>query len=130
MHSVHAQVSGQGSRIGHHGIQAARRGDAEPHNHKERERHDTGLNEVGRADCLEPAHDGVAHDNQGGNDHRPHIIHPEQAVEQLAAGRKTRGRVRYKEHHNRQCGNRIEDVALIVEAPGEEIRHRDGTQCA
>ena len=124
----HGQVAGQALGVGHNGIPAARRANAvHQHSHKGQAHHD-GLDEVCGGNGAETARDGIAHDDAGRDHHGRHVIHAEQAVEQLAASGKARSRVGHKEHdddHRAQC---VEQIALVVEAQGQELRHGDGFQ--
>ena len=58
------------------------------------------------------------------------VVYAEQAVEQLAAGGKARGRVGHKEHHDHQCCQAVEQIFFIVKTLGEEIRHGDSANVA
>ena len=60
------------------------------------------------------AQDGVPHDDEGRDQHRRHVIHAEQAVEQLAAGHKadTAG---HKEDDDDDRAQSARQVALVME---------------
>ena len=111
----HGQVAGQALRIGDHSVPAACHAHAVDQHGDERQRHDDGLDEIGGGHGAEAAQNGVPHDDEGRDQHRRHVIHAEQAVEQLAAGRKARCRVGHKEDDDDDRAQCIEQVALVME---------------
>ena len=124
----HGQVAGQALGVGHHGVPAARRADAVHQHSHQRQRHDDGLDEVGGGHGAETAQNRITHDDEGRHQHRRHVVHPEQAVEQLATGRKAGGRVGHEEDDDDDRAQRVEQVALVMESQRQELRHRDGVQ--
>ena len=124
----HGQVAGDALGVLHHSAPAACHADAIHQHGHQCHRHDDGLDEVGGGHGTETAQDGVAHDDEGRHQHGRHVIHPKQAVEQLAAGRKARGRVGHEKHDDDDCAQCVEQVALVVEAQGQKLRHRDGVE--
>ena len=124
----HGQVAGQAAGVLHHGIPAACHADAVAQHRHQRDAHDDGLDKVGGSDGAEAAHDGVTHNNHRRKDHGDHVIHAEQAVEQLAAGRKTGSSVRDEEHNDDDRAQRVEQIALVMEPQRKELRHRDSVQ--
>ena len=49
-------------------------------------------------------------------------------MEQLAAGRKTRGRIRHEEDDDDDRAQSVQQVALVMEAKRQELRYRDGVE--
>ena len=94
----------------------------------EGQRHDHRLDEIGGGDGAEAAEDGIAHDDEGRHQHCCHVIYAEEAVEQLAAGRKARGRIRHEEDDDDDCAQSVQQVALVMEAKRQELRYRDGVE--
>ena len=124
----HGQVAGQAAGVVQNHVPAACHIDAIHQHRDQRHAHDNGLDQVGGRHSAEAAHDGVAHDDHSGQDHGRHVIHAKQAVEQLAAGGKAGSGVRDEEHDDNDRAQRVEQVALVMEPQGKELRHRDGIQ--
>ena len=124
----HGQVAGKAAGVFHHGTPAPGHTDAVGQHRHQCDAHDHRLDEVGGGHGPEAAQNGVPHDDQCGHDHRDHVVHAEQAVEQLAAGRKAGSRVRDKEHDDDHRAQRVDQVALVMEPQRQELRHRDGVQ--
>ena len=124
----HGQITGQTLCIFHHSVPAAGHADAVHQHRNERNAHDHRLDEVGGGDSPEAAQNGIAHDDQRRHDHGGHVVHAEQAVEQLAAGRKAGRRVGHEEHDDDDRAQCVEQIALVMEPQGQELRHRDGVQ--
>ena len=49
-------------------------------------------------------------------------------MEQLAAGRKARGRIRHEEDDDDDRAQSVQQVALVMEAKRQELRYRDGVE--
>ena len=124
----HGQIAGKALRIGDHGIPAARHADAIDQNGHQCQRHDDGLDEVGGGHGAEAAQNRIAHDDERRDQHCGHVIHAEQAVEQLAAGRKARRRIGHEEHDDDDRAQCVQQVALVMEPQGQKLRDRDGVQ--
>ena len=124
----HGQVARQAAGIVQHHIPAAGHTDAVHQHGDQGHAHDDGLDQVGGGHGAEAAHDGVAHNDHGRQDHGDHVVHAKQAVEQLAAGRKAGGGVRDEEHDDDDRAQGVEQVALVMEAQRQKLRHRDGVQ--
>ena len=131
-HSVvagrHGQVAGKALGILHHSAPAACHDDTVAQHRNEGQRHDHRLDEVGGGDGAEAAEDGIAHDDEGRHQHCCHVIYAEEAVEQLAAGRKARGRIRHEEDDDNDRAQSVQQVALVMEAKRQELRYRDGVE--
>ena len=131
-HSVvagrHGQVAGKALGVLHHSTPAAGHDDAVAQHRDEGQRHDYRLDEVGGGDGAEAAEDGIAHDDEGRHQHCRHVIYAEEAVEQLAAGRKARGRIRHEEDDDDDRAQSVQQVALVMEAKRQELRYRDGVE--
>ena len=124
----HGQVAGKAVGVFHHGTPAPGHTDAVGQHRHQCDAHDHRLDEVGGGHGPEAAQNGVPHDDQCGHDHRDHVVHAEQAVEQLAAGRKARGRIRHEKDDDDDRAQSVQQVALVMEAKRQELRYRDGVE--
>ena len=122
------QVAGQGAGIVQHGVDAAGLADAEGQHHHQGDGHDDGLHQVGEGGGQEAAQHGVNHDYRGGDQHGRHIVRPEQAGEELAAGREAGGQIGDKEDDDDHGGDGREQVPPVAPALGEKLGHGDGAQ--
>ena len=111
---------------GLHGIPAAGHFNAEEHDDHEGDGHDDGLHEVSHGGGEEAAEDGVAGDDGAADDHAVHVVHAAERGEELAAGGEAGRSVGDEEDDDDKGGNGHEQVALVVEAMGEEVRNGDG----
>ena len=124
----HGQVAGKALGVLHHSAPASGHDDAIAQNRHKGQRHDHRLDEVGGGDGPEAAQNGIAHDDKGRHQHGGHVVHPEKAVEQLAAGRKTRSCVGHEKDDDDDRAQSVQQVALVMEAERQELRHGDGVE--
>ena len=122
------QITGNRFCICHNGVPTAGSVNAENQNNNQREGHDKALDQAGDRRCHKAAHRAVCHDNNGGDDHRGHIVPTEHVVEQLAAGDKAGSGIGNKEDNYHQCTDDLDQLGVIPEAFREEIRNGDRVQ--
>ena len=121
------QVAGQGLGVLHDGPQAPGLDRGVDQDEQNGNGHDDALDQVRDGGCQEAAGGGIAHDDNGRDDHSPHVVHPEEAGEQLAAGGEAGGRIGDEEDNNNHRGNGGQDVLAVVEPVGEELGQGEGS---
>ena len=104
---------------------AAAEADAEDQNEDQGGGHHDGLDKVGDGGRQETAHGGVGHNDHGGDNHGRHVVDPEEAGEQLAAGGKARGGVGHEENHDDHGGNAHQQMAAVPEPVFKEVGDGD-----
>ncbi len=109
-----------------HGVVDAADGrDGADEHHGEREEHEQTLDEVGHDHGQIAADDGVG-EHDGRADHHGQVVVPaEQGGEELADRHEAAADVHAEEHEDDQRRDGGDDVLLVVEALGEEVRHGD-----
>ena len=124
----HGQVPGHGLGVGQNRIQPAGLLHAEAQHHHQRDGHHDALDQVGDRRRQKAAHGRVYHDHQSADDHGGQVIQPQQAGEQLTAGRKAGGGVGHEEHHDHHGRNAAEQVFVVMIPLGKEFGHGNGPQ--
>lgn len=122
----HVQVAGHCLYVCDDGIPAAGYFHAEQQDDDEGNGHKDALDQVCGACRQKTARCRIANDDNGGDNHRPNIVHAEQAAEQFPAGSEAGGCVRDEEYDDDDGGNAHEDVFMITVSAGEKVRDSDG----
>ena len=125
----HIQITGQCLGIGDDGIPAAGYFHTEQQDDDDSDSHKNTLHQVGGTGCQEAAGYGIAHDDNGADDHCQNIVHAEDAAEQFAAGSEAGCCVGNEEHDDNNGRDTHEDIFVITVSAGEKVRHGDGVIC-
>ena len=121
-----AQVAGDLLCVCDNGIPTAGDIGAVNKNDDERSGHNNALDKARDGGRHETAGRAVGNDDSGGDYHCRHVIKAEEAVEELAAGGKARGGVGHEEHDDDDRADGLNDLGVIAETHGEEVRHGNG----
>ena len=117
------EVAGDLLGVGDDGVPAAGGVDAEYEHDDKRYRHNDALNKARDGCCHEAAGRAVDDDDGSADYHGGHVVEAEEAVEELAAGGKARGRIGHEEDYDRQRAESLDYLGVVAEAAGKEIRH-------
>ena len=120
------QVAGDILGVCDNGVPAAGGVDAENEDDDKCGRHNDALDKARDGGRHETAGRAVGNDDSGGDYHCRHVIKAEKAVEELAAGGKAGGGVGHKEHDDDDRADGLNDLGVIAETHGEEVRHGNG----
>ncbi len=120
-----AEVAGQLLRAGDDLIPAAGRPDTETKHRQQCNRHDDGLNKIRERRGKKSAGCRIEHDDDRADDHREMIIHSEQRMKKLPAGRKSGRRIGNEKNDDPDRCQKGQYMLCITVPVGEKLRQRN-----